>query len=84
MSTTHNKNLYSSLNLLTNCMSARSVLQILPIKCECTFLFSNLIIIGLCNYSANSLLEIISFLTDPPDDFYQKSYKKFKHLKQGI
>ena len=42
------------LNLLINCISS----QILSIKGDCTFLFLNFLIIGLCNSSANSLLEI--------------------------
>ena len=59
MSITHNKNLNALLNLFINCISARSASQILSIKIEGTFLFLNFLIIGLCNYSANSLLEII-------------------------
>ena len=38
MSITRNKNKNPSLNLLINCISARSALQILSIKGECTFL----------------------------------------------
>ena len=37
----------------------------LSIKDECTFLSSNFVIIVWCNSFANSLLEIISFLTVP-------------------
>ena len=70
MSITHNKNLNRSLNLLGNCISARSAPQILSIKGECTFLFSNFLIIGLCNSSANFLLDLISFLIVPPEAFY--------------
>ena len=66
------------LHLFINCISARSAPQILPIKGEYTFLFLNCLIIGLCNSSANSLLNIISFLTVPPEVFYQKNYKPFK------
>ena len=58
MSITHNKKRIFLLNLLISCISARSVPQTLSIKAECTFLFSNLLIIG----SANSLLDILSFL----------------------
>ena len=39
MSVTHNKNLNRLLNLLINCISARSAPQILSIKGECAFLF---------------------------------------------
>ena len=41
--------------------------HLLSIKDECTFIFLNFLMIGLCNSSANSLLEIISFLTVPPE-----------------
>ena len=60
---THNKNLNPLLSLLINCISARYAPQILSIRGECTFLLSILLIIGLCNSSSNSLLEIIQFLT---------------------
>ena len=62
MSITHNKNLNPLLNLLINCISARSTPQILSIKGECTFLFSNFLIIGFCNSSVSYLLEIVLFL----------------------
>ena len=62
MSITHNKHLNPLSNLLMNCISAKSALQILLIKGECTFLLLNILIIGFCNSSANSLLEIFSFL----------------------
>ena len=62
MPITHNKNLNPS-NLLINCKSAKSVSQIFSRKGECTFHFSNFLIIGLRNYSANSLLEVILFVT---------------------
>ena len=70
MSITHNKNLNPILNLLINCISARTAPQILSIKVECTFLFFNFLIIGLCNSSANSLLEIFSYLTVLPEVFF--------------
>ena len=44
-------------------MSARSAPQILSIKGEYPFLFSNFLVICVCNSSANFLLEIILFLT---------------------
>ena len=37
MSITHNENLNPLLNLLINCISARSAPQIFSIKGECTF-----------------------------------------------
>ena len=55
----HNKHLNPLLNLLINCISAKSMPQILSIKSECTFLLLNLLIIGLGNSSANSLRHII-------------------------
>ena len=69
---THNKNLNPLLNLLIYCISARSASQILFMKVKCTFLFLNFLIIGLCNSSAYSLVEIISFLMPLPEFFYQK------------
>ena len=76
---THNKNLNLLLNLLINCISARSVPQILSIESciyccigQCTFLLLNVLIIGLCNF-ANSLLDIISFLTVLPKVFLSKN-----------
>ena len=55
------KNLNPLLNLLINCISAKSVSQILSIKGECTFRLWKFLIIGLCSSSANYLLEIFSF-----------------------
>ena len=55
------------LNLFISCISAKSGPQILSIKYECIFLFSNFLIIDLCNSSANYLLDIILFLTAPPE-----------------
>ena len=62
MAITYNKNLNSLLNLLINCISARSAPQILLIKVECTFLLLHFLIIGFYNSSANSLFEMLSFL----------------------
>ena len=76
MSITHNKNINPLLNLLISCVSTRSAPQILSIKGDCTFLFLNFLIIGLCNSSADSLFEIFSFLIALPEFlFYQKIYK---------
>ena len=69
MSITHNKNLNPLLHLLTNYISARSALQILSIKGKCTFLFSTVLIIVLCNY----LLEVFSFLTVPLEAFLSRN-----------
>ena len=60
---TLNKKRNPLLNLLINCISARSAPQILSIKDECNFLFLNFLIIGLCSSSANSLFDIFSCLT---------------------
>ena len=82
---THNKSLNPLISLLINCISAKSVPQILSIK-ECTFLSLNFLIIGLSNSLANSLLGIFSFLIPLPANlfahlaefFYQKIYKPLK------
>ena len=73
MSKKHNKNLNPLLNLLINCLSTRSAPQILSIKDVCTFLFLNFLIIHLCNYCANSLLDINLFLTVLPEVFLSKN-----------
>ena len=80
MSTTHNENLNPLLSLLINCISARSAPQMLSIKAECTFLLLSFLIIGLCSSSANSLLEIFSFLTVPCGLFLLKIYKPLKQI----
>ena len=72
MKITHNKNRIPILNLLINCISARSAHNILSMKDEYTFRFSNFLIICLCNPSANSHVanskgcwfDIFSFLTE--------------------
>ena len=69
MSVTHNKILNPLLNLVANCISPRSALSI---KVECTLLFLNFLIIGLCNSPANSLLEIISFLIPLPEVYIKR------------
>ena len=78
MSITQNKKRIPLLNLLINCISARSVPQILSIKIECTFLSLNFLIIGLCNSSANSWFDIFSFLISLPEVFYQNIYIPLK------
>ena len=74
----HNKNLNPLLNLLINSISSRSWSKILSMKNDCTFLLLNFLIIGLCNASVISLLDIISFLTGPQEIFFQKIYKPLK------
>ena len=71
MSITHNENINSLLNFLNNCISTKSAPQILSIKGECTFLLLNFLIIGLCNSSANYLLEIS--LIPLPEVFLSKN-----------
>ena len=53
-SITHRKKRINLLNLVNNCISTISAPQILSIKDEYIFHFSNFLIIGLCNSSANS------------------------------
>ena len=69
MSITHNKHLNTLISLLIKCIPARSAPQILSIQDEPTFFLLKFLIIGLCNSSANSLLEIISFTILQPEDF---------------
>ena len=63
-----NKKQNTLLNLLNNYVSARSGPQILSLKDEYTFRFSNFLMIGLCNFSANSWFGINSL----PNDFLTK------------
>ena len=53
MSKTHNKERIPLLYLLISCISARPESQVLSIKNECTFRFSNFLLTDLCNSSAN-------------------------------
>ena len=73
MPITHNKNQNPLLNLLINWIFARSAQHILSIKNECTFRFSDFLIIGSCNSAANSLLDIISILTAPAKVYLSKN-----------
>ena len=66
----HNESLNPSLNLLINCIPAKSEPQILSVEDECTFLLLNFLIIGLCK----SLLGIISFLIPLLAVFWSKNY----------
>ena len=65
---TSNKNLIPLLNLLINCISARSAPKILSLNREQTLLLLNFVIISLCNSFANYLLEIV-----PPEVFFIKT-----------
>ena len=56
----HNKNRNPLFYLLISCISARSAPQVLSLKDEYTFRFSNFLVIGLCNSSANCCSDIIS------------------------
>ena len=64
--------------MLISCLSAKSSPEILFIKDECTILFSNFQLIGLCSSPANSLICMISFLSASLEVFYQKIYKSLK------
>ena len=79
ISTTHNKDRIPFLDLLINCIEERSAPQILPIKDEHIFRFSAFLM-SLCNSSANSLLDLILFLTALPELFFIK--KIYKPLLQ--
>ena len=59
---THNKKQTHLLNLLINSILARSGPQMVSMKDECTFRFSDFLIIFLCNFSATSWFEIILLL----------------------
>ena len=69
---THNKKRIPSSNFLINCISARIAPQILSLKDECTFLLFSFLIIFVCNYPANFMLEIFSFLIAPQEVFLSK------------
>ena len=53
---THYKTRNTLLSLLNKCISARSAPQLLPLKDEDTFCFSNFLIIDLGNFSASCRL----------------------------
>ena len=84
MTITHNKNLNPLLNLLINYIFARFAPQILSVKVASTFLFLDILIVGLFNFSANSLLEIISFLIPLPEVFLSKIYRSLKQVHVDI
>ena len=66
ISIANNQKQISLLNLLINCISARTAPQILSTKVECTFLFLNFLIIGLRSSSAYCWSDIFSFLMPLP------------------
>ena len=79
MSITHNKNLNPLLNLLINCIFASSAPQTFKEWLYFSFLeFLNWFLNWFVHSSANSLLEIFSFLTVLPEFFLSKP----KPLKQ--
>ena len=82
ISIAHSKIRIPLLNLFINCISARSAPQILSVKDERTFLLLSFLIIGLCNSSANSLLEIFSMSLLKV--FFQKIHKPLKQDSSGI
>ena len=73
ISITHNKKRIPLLNLLINYISARSAPKITFIKDESTFPSLNFLITGLCNSLANSLFEILSFLTPLQEIFFYQN-----------
>ena len=76
MSLAHYEKQIPLLNFLINCILARPAAQVLSIKDECIFLFSNFLMIGLCNFSANCCSYIFSFLISLPERFYQNIYRQ--------
>ena len=71
---THNENQIPLVNLHIIYISVGLAPQVLSAKSEWTLLFSNVLIIGLCKSTANSLFEIFSFLVSLPQVFFIKKY----------
>ena len=71
MSVTHNKKRNPFLNILINCISEGTAPQILSIKDERTFNFSDFLIICFCNSSANPRFDMISLLIVSPADLFR-------------
>ena len=82
------KKIIPLLNLLINCIWARSATQTFSIKDKRTFRFLKFLIIGLCNTSANTLFEIFSFLIPLPPNLFsvarvaKVSNRKVSHRAQ--
>ena len=74
---THNKKRILLLNVLINCISAKSAPQIWSIKNECSF-FLHFLIIDLLNSLANSMFGIFSFLIPLPEVFFYQKYRQLK------
>ena len=71
----HSENQNSLLCLLIKCISPRSAIQILNLKDECPFRFSNSLI-SLCNSSNNCWFEIILLLPSPPEDLLSEIFDR--------
>ena len=77
---THNKNENPLLYLLIDCISVRSVPQIFSLTDDCTFRFSNFLIVGFFSSPANCWFKIFSLLiadlfgrpSSPPEEFLSK------------
>ena len=50
---------------------------------DCTFLFLNFLIIGLCNFSGNSLLSIFPFLIPLPEANLSHVAKVYDHASEA-
>ena len=62
--------LINCISARSNCISARSVPQILSIKGDYTFSLLNFLMIGLCNSSANCWSDIFSLLIPLPANLF--------------
>ena len=73
MSIANDKKQIPLLNLLVNCVSARSAPQTLSMIGDCAFLLLNFQIISLCNLSASCWSDILSFLIPLAEVFLSKN-----------
>ena len=69
---THNEKQNPLLYLFITCISTRSATQILSLKDECKFRFSNFLVIGLYYSSDNYWFGIVSLSTPLPEDVLSK------------
>ena len=76
----HNKNLNPLLNLLDNCISAKSTPQILSLNEEYTFLFLNLLIIALWSSSANCILFLLLAASEAEKEGWYKVEEEWQPL----